>query len=106
MLRRQLPRQVVRRCRRVYLRRHFVSALQRKRISLKKNAALKRRHKNLPLVVANLAQNAIGSNESELMLLDDNGKHVLPKAPKIEQARHLIKHISVLYESKKKHEKN
>lgn len=73
---------------------------------LEKNAALKRRHKNLPLVVANLAQNAIGSNESELMLLDDNGKHVLPKAPKIEQARHLIKHISVLYESKKKHEKN
>lgn len=73
---------------------------------LEKNAALKRRHKNLPLVVANLAQNAIGSNESELMLLDDNGKHVLPKAPKIEQARHLIKHISALYESKKKHEKN
>jgi len=68
---------------------------------LEENAALKRRHKNLPLMVANLAQDAIGADESELMLLDDHGKHVLPKAPKIEQARHLIKHISALYESKK-----
>ena len=68
---------------------------------LEKNATLKRRQKNLPLLVANLAQDAIGSDESELMLLDDHGKHMLPKAPKIEQARHLIKHISALYELQK-----
>ncbi|MBL8497975.1 bifunctional phosphopantothenoylcysteine decarboxylase/phosphopantothenate--cysteine ligase CoaBC [Nitrosomonas sp. JL21] len=68
---------------------------------LEKNAALKRRRKKLPLLVANLAQDAIGSDESELMLLDDHGKHMLAKAPKIEQARHLIKHISALYELKK-----
>ena len=30
-------------------------------------------------------------------LLDDAGKHVLPKASKMEQARHLIKHINLLY---------
>ncbi len=65
--------------------------------NLLKNAEIKRRHKNLPLLVANLAQQAIGADESELVLLDDSGHHVLPKAPKIQQARHLIKHISMLY---------
>lgn len=65
--------------------------------NLEKNAAIKRRKKNVPLVVANLAQDAIGSDESELILLDDAGKHVLPKASKIEQAWRLIKHIHLLY---------
>ena len=65
--------------------------------NLEKNAEIKRRKKNLPLLVANLAQDAIGADESELILLDDAGKHVLPKAPKMEQARHLIRHISLLY---------
>jgi phosphopantothenoylcysteine decarboxylase/phosphopantothenate--cysteine ligase len=65
--------------------------------NLEKNAGIKRRKKNVPLVVANLAQDAIGSDESELILLDDAGKHVLPKASKIEQARRLIKHIYLLY---------
>ncbi|MDV6341872.1 bifunctional phosphopantothenoylcysteine decarboxylase/phosphopantothenate--cysteine ligase CoaBC [Nitrosomonas sp. Is24] len=65
--------------------------------NLEENAAIKRRKKNVPLVVANLAQDAIGSDESELILLDDAGKHVLPKASKIEQARRLIKHIHLLY---------
>lgn len=65
---------------------------------LEKNAERKRRKKNLPLLVANLAQDAIGSDESELILLDDAGKHVLPKASKMEQARHLIKHINSLYQ--------
>ena len=64
---------------------------------LEKNAELKRRKKNLPLLVANLAQDALGSDESELVLLDDKGKHVLPKASKTEQARLLMKHISLLY---------
>ncbi len=64
---------------------------------LEKNAEMKRRKKNLPLLVANLAQDAIGADESELILLDDAGKHVLPKASKMEQARHLIKHINLLY---------
>ena len=64
---------------------------------LEKNAEMKRRKKNLPLLVANLAQDALGSDESELILLDDNGKHVLPKASKTEQARLLMKHISLLY---------
>lgn len=70
--------------------------------NLEKNAAIKRRKKNVPLVVANLAQDAIGSDESELILLDDTGKHILSKASKIEQARRLIKHIHQLYNSPNK----
>ncbi len=67
---------------------------------LERNAEAKRHKKNLPLLVANWAQDAIGSDESELILLDDAGKHLLPKATKIEQARRLINHISSLYKLK------
>ncbi len=75
--------------------------------NLEKNAAAKRNKKKLPLLVANLAQDAIGSDENELILLDDEGKHVLPKAAKIEQARHLMMHIHSLYSKLKKNdEKN
>jgi len=64
---------------------------------LEKNAEAKRRKKKIPLLAANLAQDAISSDESALILLDNKGKHPLPKAPKIVQARRLIKHISLLY---------
>ncbi|MER2514677.1 MAG: bifunctional phosphopantothenoylcysteine decarboxylase/phosphopantothenate--cysteine ligase CoaBC [Nitrosomonas ureae] len=74
---------------------------------LEKNAAAKRNKKKLPLLVANLAQDAIGSDENELILLDDEGKHVLSKAAKIEQARCLMMHIHSLYSKLKKNdEKN
>ena len=64
---------------------------------LLEHAEAKRRKKKLPLLAANLAQDAIGADDSELLLLDDSGQHVLPKAPKIEQARRLIHHLSKLY---------
>ncbi|MBX3616849.1 bifunctional phosphopantothenoylcysteine decarboxylase/phosphopantothenate--cysteine ligase CoaBC [Nitrosomonas sp.] len=64
---------------------------------LDQNAATKREQKKLPLLVANLAQKAIGFDESELVLFDDSGKHILPKASKIELARQLMQHIYVLY---------
>ncbi len=64
---------------------------------LEKNAQIKRKKKKLPLIVANLAQEAIGADESALILFDDAGKHYLPKALKIVQAQHLIKHISSSY---------
>ena len=65
--------------------------------NLLENAQAKRIKKRLPLMVANWAQNAIGSDDNELILLDDMGEHVLPRAPKIEQAKHLIKHISTFF---------
>jgi phosphopantothenoylcysteine decarboxylase/phosphopantothenate--cysteine ligase len=61
----------------------------------------KRKKKKLPLLVANLAQEAIGAQDSELILFDDAGRHPLPRAPKIDQARALVKHIAVLYRSRK-----
>ena len=61
-------------------------------------AQKKRQQKRLPLIVANLAQEAMGANESTLILFDDQGKHVLPQAPKTELARQLIKHIGQLLE--------
>jgi phosphopantothenoylcysteine decarboxylase/phosphopantothenate--cysteine ligase len=69
---------------------------------LEKNAEAKRRKKKIPLLAANLVPNAIKSDESELILFDDKGKHLLPRAPKIEQARHMIKHVSLLYKKWKK----
>ena len=61
----------------------------------------KRRKKKLPLLAANLAQASIGAQDTELILFDDAGRHPLPRAPKIEQARALVKHIAVLYRARK-----
>jgi len=61
----------------------------------------KRRRKKLPLLAANLAQNAIGADDNELTLFDDTGAHSLPRAPKTVLARQLVAHIAKLYESRK-----
>ena len=65
--------------------------------NLEKNAESKRRNKKLPLLIANKAQDTIGLDESALILLYDEGKKHLAKAPKIDQARHIINHIALLY---------
>lgn len=56
----------------------------------------KRRRKNLPLLAANLIQDAFGGNDSELVLLDDRGAHPLPRAPKLTLARQLLKHVATM----------
>ncbi len=61
------------------------------------NADLKRRRKKVPLMIANLAQEAIGSDENEVTLLDDKGKRKLPRAPKSVVARQIVAHIAGLY---------
>jgi phosphopantothenoylcysteine decarboxylase / phosphopantothenate---cysteine ligase len=60
-------------------------------------AEMKRRRKKLPLLAANRVQDALGTEESELVLFDDQGAHPLSRAPKIELARQLIAHIARLY---------
>jgi phosphopantothenoylcysteine decarboxylase / phosphopantothenate---cysteine ligase len=62
--------------------------------NLAKNALEKRSKKNLPLVAANLAQEAIGNDESSLTLYDKRGEHALGRAPKIELARKLVAHVA------------
>ena len=64
---------------------------------LREYAASKRKKKNIPLLAANLAQNAIGSDDNELVLFDDAGEHVLPRADKLTLARALLRHAAVLY---------
>lgn len=65
-------------------------------------AEQKRRRKKVPLMVANLAQEAIGADENEVTLLDDAGTHRLERAPKEIVAQQIIAHIAALYGSKKK----
>ena len=60
--------------------------------NLKSNAEQKRRAKKLPLLAANLAQEAIGADDNELILFDDAGEHVLPRSDKLSQARALLNH--------------
>jgi phosphopantothenoylcysteine decarboxylase/phosphopantothenate--cysteine ligase len=60
-------------------------------------AEAKRKRKKLPLLAANLAQHAIGADENEITLFDDEGAHPLPKASKEEVARRLVAHISARY---------
>ncbi len=57
-------------------------------------AEQKRLHKILPLLVANDANDALGSDQNSVTLLDKNGAHPLPRAPKIEVARLLLQHVA------------
>ncbi len=68
---------------------------------VERNAQAKRRRKNLPLLAANLAQSAIGADENELLLVDDNGAQRLTRGPKLDQARALVRHIAKLYTARK-----
>ena len=59
----------------------------------------KRRRKRLPLIAANLASEALGKEDSRLVLLDDRGEHPLPTAPKITLARGLLQHIAAMLDN-------
>jgi phosphopantothenoylcysteine decarboxylase / phosphopantothenate---cysteine ligase len=65
-------------------------------------AETKRRAKKLPLLVGNLAQHAIGSDDNELILFDDDGAHPLPRGDKISLAKLLMQHIAQRFEGAKK----
>jgi phosphopantothenoylcysteine decarboxylase/phosphopantothenate--cysteine ligase len=62
--------------------------------NLAENAEQKRRAKKLPLMVGNLVQQAIGSDENELVLFDDSGTQKLPRADKLTLARKLLRLIA------------
>ncbi|WP_035383686.1 bifunctional phosphopantothenoylcysteine decarboxylase/phosphopantothenate--cysteine ligase CoaBC [Ferriphaselus sp. R-1] len=65
--------------------------------NLHEYAQAKRRAKRLPLLAANLAQTAIGADDNELILFDDDGEHLLPRADKPALARALLRHVAQLY---------
>lgn len=58
-------------------------------------AEAKRRRKGVPLLVGNLAQNAMNADTTELVLFDDAGHETLPELPKIDAARRLISAIAL-----------
>ena len=64
---------------------------------LSEYAEEKRKRKKIPLLAANLAQHAIGADENEITLLDDEGSHPLARAPKDVVARQLVAHVAKLY---------
>ncbi len=70
--------------------------------NLAEYAEQKRRTKKLPLLVGNLAQQAIGSDDNELVLFDDEGSHLLPRADKLTLARMLMRQIAQRYDGVQK----
>jgi phosphopantothenoylcysteine decarboxylase/phosphopantothenate--cysteine ligase len=69
--------------------------------TLEKHAQAKRKKKNLPLLVGNLAQGTLGSDDAALVLFDEQGIHPLPKADKLSCARRLVKEISLRLQAAK-----
>lgn len=63
---------------------------------LSEHAQAKRARKAIPLIIANRAQDALGQDESSLILIDSNGSHALPRQSKLLLARQVIKHIASL----------
>ena len=61
---------------------------------LAKNAGEKLRKKNIPLIAANLAQDALGAEDNAIKLYDRRGEHDLGRGPKLELARKLIAHVA------------
>jgi phosphopantothenoylcysteine decarboxylase/phosphopantothenate--cysteine ligase len=61
---------------------------------LARNAAEKRAKKNVPLIAANIAQDAIGGDDNEIRLYDARGEHDLGRGPKLELARKLVAYVA------------
>lgn len=68
---------------------------------LERHAREKRAKKKLPLLAANLAQDALGRDDSAITLFDDRGEHPLGRAPKLELARKLVAHVAGMLPARK-----
>jgi len=62
--------------------------------ALAEHAEAKRRRKNIPLLVGNLAQDTLGADDAELNLFEESGTRTLARADKLTQARRLIVHLA------------
>ena len=60
-------------------------------------ARKKRENKRIPVIVANLATEAIGANDNQVTLIDDAGEHPLPKAAKAQIAAQIVAHVANLF---------
>ncbi len=64
--------------------------------NVEQNADAKRRKKGVPLLVANRAQDALGSDDNAVTLIDEAGHHRLPPGPKLDIAREIVAHLAGL----------
>lgn len=56
--------------------------------------AAKREKKGIPLLVGNIGHHTFGQDENSIVLFDDTGHTVLPRAPKLALARQLVSEIA------------
>jgi phosphopantothenoylcysteine decarboxylase/phosphopantothenate--cysteine ligase len=56
--------------------------------------AIKREKKGVPLLVGNIGQHTFGQDDNAIVLFDESGHVVLPRAPKLELARQLVSEIA------------
>lgn len=69
--------------------------------NLAEYAQAKRKRKNIPMIVANLVQHAIGREENEVTIYDDAGAHPLARAPKSRIAHAILEHALRLYDAQR-----
>jgi phosphopantothenoylcysteine decarboxylase/phosphopantothenate--cysteine ligase len=62
--------------------------------NLAQHAKEKRLKKRVPLMAANLAQEALGADDNSITLYDERGEHALGRGPKLELARKLLEHVA------------
>lgn len=70
--------------------------------NLAENARQKRARKKIPLLAANLAQQALGADDNAITLYDDAGEHSLGRGPKLDQARKLVQHVAAMLAGRKR----
>jgi phosphopantothenoylcysteine decarboxylase/phosphopantothenate--cysteine ligase len=68
---------------------------------LARHAVEKRARKKIPLLAANLAQDALGGDENAIRLYDERGEHDLGRGSKLELARKLVAHVAGLLAARK-----
>jgi phosphopantothenoylcysteine decarboxylase / phosphopantothenate---cysteine ligase len=69
---------------------------------LVEHARAKRAKKGVPLLAANLAQQALGADDNEITLFDERGEHAFGRAPKLELARRLVSHVAGMLAGEKR----
>lgn len=69
---------------------------------LAEHARAKRAKKAVPLLAANIAQQALGADDNDITLFDEGGEHPLGRAPKLELARRLVAHVAGMLAGEKR----
>jgi phosphopantothenoylcysteine decarboxylase/phosphopantothenate--cysteine ligase len=62
--------------------------------------AVKREQKGIPLLVGNIGHHTFGQDDNTIILFDESGHTVLPRAPKLALARQLVSEISKRIDSR------